>query len=90
MSTEIKTIPFIHGDPNNTLDGLLMHAATLGECSLYRLQGGWSFKISMVTTHVGADFSVRSEFNHPSPRSAVLQCLERANHAIAGVMAGKQ
>ena len=90
MSTEIKTIPFIHGDPNNTLDGLLMHAATFGECSLHRLQGGWSFKIAMVTNHVGADFSVRSEFNHPSPRSAVVECLGRANNAIAGVMAGKQ
>lgn len=45
---------------------------------LGKFGSSWNCAVEMNTVHLGAQFTIRSEFDHRSPVTAALQCLERA------------
>jgi len=63
-------------------DSLLAAAASIGDSSLYKLPTGWSFTVEIPTALAGAQFKVRSEFGHPTARSAILECIQRVKEAL--------
>jgi hypothetical protein len=63
-------------------DQLLAAAGDIGDSSLMKLQSGWVLTVEIPTVLAGAQFKVRSEFGHPTARSAILECLQRVKEAL--------
>jgi hypothetical protein len=81
MSVPI-TLDNIAGPDDKDTDTLLALAGSIGHSSLYKTDTGWSFTVEIPTVLAGAEFKVRSEFGHPSARSAIIQCLKRVKEAL--------
>jgi hypothetical protein len=63
-------------------DSLLAAAGDIGNSSLMKIHSGWVFTVEIPTVLAGAQFKVRSEFGHPTARSAILECLQRVKEAL--------
>lgn len=59
------------------LQHLLLDLAEHGHPRLILFDGGWYCSIEMHVAAKGASFKIASDFNHPSPLAAALQCDER-------------
>jgi hypothetical protein len=85
MNTDLVAIPNLDNvtsqDAPDT-DTLLATAASVGPCSLHKMDSGWSFNVEIPTVLAGAEFKIRSGFNHPSARSAIVECLARVRVAL--------
>lgn len=64
------------------LNAELMELIKYGHPRVSHLKGGWYCTVNMNTDTVGAKFDIDSEFNHPTPISALKQCRERIENAL--------
>lgn len=53
-----------------------------GHPRISHLKGGWYCHVEMNTNTVGSKFDIASEFNHPTPISALKQCKERIDNTL--------
>lgn len=67
-----------HPEPQpRSLEELLEHLSAYGHPRVSRHREGWHASVEMNTPVTGAEFTVRSAFNHESPRAAAQECLSR-------------
>lgn len=73
-----------------TLEQLLNELVNYGRprLGIYGSDMKWTCSVEMNTNTVGADFTCRSDHNHPSSTSAAKQCLERVLNAVKQYQAG--
>jgi hypothetical protein len=71
-----------------TLEQMLMQLAEVGFPSVRRckMDGTWSAHLEIVTGP-GGTLNFRSEFDHPTPSSAVVQLMDRVEAARAKLQA---
>jgi len=67
-----------------TLEQIMEELLNYGQPKLgvYGSDCKWSCSVDMNTNTVGADFKVRSEWDHITPLRAAKECLERAISAV--------
>ena len=81
----------------NALSKHIDHSPTDCETILIRLlqfgaprvsytNGGWHAAIDMHTANPGADYKVRSDFNHTSPSAALHLLVERVNQSLKAAL----
>lgn len=68
-----------------TLEAILSILSGYGKPGIMMLDvGGWHAYCYMNTTVLGANFEIRSEFNHSTAISAAKECLDRVTAAVGG------
>jgi hypothetical protein len=72
---------------NPDLESALIALSKFGKphCGLF--DSGWLCNVDMHVTATGASFTVRSEFGHPSPMAAALECTQRVDAIMHGFAA---
>lgn len=65
-----------------SLEDVLMELARHGRPRTSLLSNGWNTTIDMHIASIGSEFSVRSEFDLPTPLMAAKQCRERMHAAL--------
>lgn len=68
------------------LETMIEDLQRYGRPRVMMIDGGWHAAIEVNTSVPGASGTIRSEFDHQTPRAAVKECLERA---VAALGAGK-
>jgi len=70
---------------NMTLEQILTELLNYGRprVGVYSSDCTWSCSVEMNTNTAGAQFTCKSEYNHPTPLSAARECLERTINAVS-------
>lgn len=68
--------------PNSSLEELLLALSKYGRPSLSVVSQGWHCWVTMHVSSKGIEFKVSSEFDHPSPMSATIECYARLGKAL--------
>lgn len=69
-----------------TLEDVLAELLLAGQPRLGVYRGStWHCSVEMNTTQTGAEFKVRSQFDHLTPIAAALECRDRVREALHAV-----
>ena len=65
-----------------SLEKKLAFLALYGRPRLAKLDEGWHCRLDVLVSGTGVEFSVMSEYNHPTPAEAAQCCMERLGKAL--------
>lgn len=65
-----------------SLDDLLLGLCRYGEPRLSRMSDGWYANIGMHVASEGAEFSVKTDFDHATPREAIEVLIKRVRSTL--------
>lgn len=74
--------PLTKSKEDSYVETELNRMTTVGEPRLAFMEGGWYCRVEMFVWAKGAKFTITSEYNHPTIRSAVRECAERIAQAL--------
>ena len=81
--TKLKT-EIVEDSP---LEDMLATLQRYGSPSCSHLTRGWHASVDMHVESTGANFTIRSEYDHDSPREATFVCITRVQEALAKLKA---
>jgi hypothetical protein len=64
------------------LSGRMVYLCGYGKPSLSRMDNGWHARIEMHVSSVGAQFTVKGDYNHDTPEMAVQVLLDRVTATL--------
>jgi len=67
---------------NNDLEELLLNLTKYGKPRLNYMGKGWFAVIDIYVNVIGAELEIKSEFDHKTPKEAVIVLINRLNETI--------
>lgn len=75
----------LNKEKDPSVEMMLLELSMFGQprLGIYGISSGWHCSVHVFVTGEGIQFEVKSSFSHPTPASAIKECMQRLYEALS-------